>query len=55
MSDERKTFDHHTFTSAEAAAAGEDDTWQNEQIVSPDDMNRLEDDPEGSDEEEELT
>jgi hypothetical protein len=55
VSDDRDTFDHHTFTSAEAAAAGEDDTWENQSIVDPDDMNRLEDDTEGDDAEEELT
>jgi hypothetical protein len=38
-------------TSAEAAAAGEDDTWQNEQIVDPDDAQRAADDPEADEEE----
>jgi hypothetical protein len=51
--DERRP--DHQPTSAEAAAAGEDDTWENLSIVDPDDTNRLEDDPEGDDGEEQLT
>lgn len=43
--------DHHATTSAEAAAAGEDDTWQNEQIVDPDDAKRGADIFEGDDDE----
>jgi hypothetical protein len=55
MTDERHTPDYQP-TSAEAAAAGEDDTWQNEQIVNPDDVNRSFDDPEAEEDgEEKLT
>jgi hypothetical protein len=35
--------DSHDHTTAEAAAAGEDDTWQNEQIVDADDAQRAAD------------
>ena len=38
-------------TTAEAAAAGEDDTWQNQQIVDPDDAQRDADIFEGDDDE----
>ena len=54
MSDERQHPDHKP-TTAEAAAAGEDDTWQNQQIVDPDDLQRSFDDPEAEEDEEELT
>ena len=54
MTDEHHP-DHRPIT-AEAAAAGEDDTWQNEQIVDPDDAKRSIDDPEAEEDEgQELT
>ena len=43
--------DRHSHTTAEAAAAGEDDTWQNQQIVDPDDAQRDADIFEGDDDE----
>jgi hypothetical protein len=57
MSNDRHTMspgelpDTHAHTTAEAAAAGEDDTWQNEQIVDPDDAQRAADSVEGDDDE----
>ncbi len=51
MTGERFTPDH-TPTTAEAAAAGEDESWQNEQIADPDDLKRPVDDPEVEEDEE---
>jgi hypothetical protein len=55
MSSDRQLPDHKP-TTAEAAAAGEDDTWQNQQIVDPDDLQRSLDDPEAEEDQgEQLT
>jgi hypothetical protein len=54
MNDERHVPGYEA-TSAEAAAAGEDGTWETDQTVSADDTVRSFDDPEAEEDEEELT
>jgi hypothetical protein len=51
VTNERNHPDHKP-TTAEAAAAGEDDAWQVDRTVDPDDRQRIFDDPEAEEDEE---